>query len=150
MILFIRSVTLDGAMEGLKYYLLEPDFSTVWDPAVSGIWKCIYGLIYFLGLASGCHPGEFQPFHRFRRNAEFGQLQPPTAQLLQGRAFNHRRRRRNVAFRRHGRLLRARIHCETAGGGHRSGGAKRWVNNLNNKFEFKLCPESLKNLVFRG
>ncbi|KAI1705492.1 sodium:neurotransmitter symporter family domain-containing protein [Ditylenchus destructor] len=32
-ILFIRSVTLDGAIIGMKYYLLEPDFSTVWDPA---------------------------------------------------------------------------------------------------------------------
>ncbi|KAI1722524.1 sodium:neurotransmitter symporter family domain-containing protein [Ditylenchus destructor] len=32
-ILFVRSVTLDGAIEGMNFYLLKPDFSTLWDLA---------------------------------------------------------------------------------------------------------------------
>uniref|UniRef100_A0A915E5U1 Sodium-and chloride-dependent glycine transporter 2 n=1 Tax=Ditylenchus dipsaci TaxID=166011 RepID=A0A915E5U1_9BILA len=30
-VLFVRGVTLDGAVNGLNFYLLKPDFSTVWN-----------------------------------------------------------------------------------------------------------------------
>lgn len=40
-VLFVRSVTLEGAYTGLRFYLLEPDFSTIWDFAVGGICICI-------------------------------------------------------------------------------------------------------------
>jgi SNF family Na+-dependent transporter len=32
--LFLRSITLEGAMIGMDFYLFKPDFSIVFDPAV--------------------------------------------------------------------------------------------------------------------
>lgn len=34
-ILFVRSVTLDGARRGLDFYLLNPEFSAIFEPTVS-------------------------------------------------------------------------------------------------------------------
>lgn len=33
-ILFARSVTLEGAIVGMDFYILKPDLSAVWNPAV--------------------------------------------------------------------------------------------------------------------
>ncbi|MFC2171533.1 sodium-dependent transporter [Acidobacteriota bacterium] len=49
-ILFIRGITLDNAMEGIAYYL-TPDFSKLFDPQ---IWLYAYAQVFFsLSLASG-------------------------------------------------------------------------------------------------
>lgn len=49
-ILVIRGLTLDGAIDGIKYYL-NPDFSKLLDPKV---WAAAYGQIFFsLSLAFG-------------------------------------------------------------------------------------------------
>ncbi len=49
-VLLVRGLTLDGAMDGIRYYL-TPDFSKLWDLS---IWLKAYGQIFFsLSLASG-------------------------------------------------------------------------------------------------